>query len=324
MRSTQILLKNYDRAREHYSGKSFGRASLFEEASQTDLFQDMTQLGVPLHCVIIERGWMEIDTPQDYERALTDTKFVRRLVKKKTDWDERAELYNDLDWVNRDQLLATMVEVAGEMKNKKVLDLGTGTGKVLMALKQKCPDADFYGVDISKGMLEKIDKHHNFKLSLGHVEELEEFEDNSFDLVTARMVFHHVSNLDKATHQARRVLKPGGKFIFCEGNPPDQHCVEFYKDMFRFKEDRTTFLLDDMVNCLLRQGFKQITSTTIVLKNMSLDNWLGKSALPFRNVDIIRKMHHDCPEHVRNAYNMRSRDGDILMDWKFSVVSGIK
>ena len=30
----------------------------------------MTDLGVPIHCVIIERGWKEIDTEEDYKNAL--------------------------------------------------------------------------------------------------------------------------------------------------------------------------------------------------------------------------------------------------------------
>jgi choline kinase/predicted SAM-dependent methyltransferase len=323
-RGAEILVRNYDRAKKYHSGKPFGRANVIENAMQTDLFQEMAELGVPLHCVVIERGWMEIDTPQDYDRALTDTKFVRRLVKKKTDWNERAKFYNDLDWVNRDQLLSTIVEIAGDLKNKKVLDLGTGTGKVLIALKHKCADAAYYGVDISKGMLDKINPSYHFNLSLGETEELRAFKNNDFDLVTARMVFHHVKNLDKALQQAHRVLKPGGKFIFCEGNPPDHHSIEFYKEMFRFKEDRITFLLDDMVNCLVRQNFQRITSTTVILKNISLDNWLAKSALPFRNVDIIRRMHCDCSNSVKRAYNMNFQNDDILMDWKFSVVSGIK
>jgi len=60
------------------------------------------------------------------------------------------------------------------------------------------------------------------------------------------------------------------------------------------------------------------------MKNMSLNNWLDNSGLPFRNVDIIKKMHYNCDTSVQNAYNMKFENDDILMDWKFSVVSGIK
>ena len=323
-RGTEILKNNYDRLKQHYAGKPFGMADTFEMAWQTDIFQEMTELGVPLHCVIIERGWMEIDTPEDYERALTDTQFVRRLVKKKTDWDKRSMFYNALDWVRRDELLNTMVEVAGQLKGEKVLDVGTGTGKVLIALKERHPEADYYGVDICRKMLDKIDGSYDFNLSIQEIENLSEFKDNDFDLVTARMVFHHAKNITKAMNEVYRVLKHGGKFIICEGNPPDLNSVSFYKNMFRFKEDRITFLLDDLANLLIQQDFNMISSRTVILKDMSLNNWLEKSGLPYRNVDIIRKMHYDCDVLVQKAYNMKFVDNDILMDWKFSIVAGIK
>ena len=32
----------------------------------------MVDLGMTIHCVIIERGWKEIDTVEDYEKALIE------------------------------------------------------------------------------------------------------------------------------------------------------------------------------------------------------------------------------------------------------------
>ena len=32
----------------------------------------MADLGVSIHCVIIERGWKEIDTVEDFEKALLE------------------------------------------------------------------------------------------------------------------------------------------------------------------------------------------------------------------------------------------------------------
>jgi ubiquinone/menaquinone biosynthesis C-methylase UbiE len=179
-------------------------------------------------------------------------------------------------------------------------------------------------VDSSQSMLNKIDTCHGFNLSLNEIENLNGFEDNSFDVITARMVFHHANDPDKAMKEVNRVLKSGGKFVICEGNPPDRYSVKFYKEMFRFKEDRITFLLDDLVNLLVRQNFYDITSKTIIMKNMSFNNWLGNSGLPFRNIDIIKKMHYEGDSLVQKAYNMEFQNDDILMDWKFSIVSGVK
>jgi choline kinase len=321
---TKILEKNYDRVKSLYSGKTFGQAKIFEKAWLTDLLQEMIELGVPLYCAIIERGWMEIDTPEDYERSLKDTKFVRRLVKVKTDWDKRSELYNHLKWTSKDELLENIVDMAGDLNNKKILDLGTGTGKILIALYKYFPAAEYYGVDISQGMLNKIDPSYKFNLSISEIENLKQFKANYFDLITARMVFHHSRDFKKAMKEVYRVLKPGGRFIICEGNPPNRATIPFYEEMFHFKEDRITFLLDDLINLLLSVDFKQIISRTVILKEMSLTNWLNNSGLPFRNIDIITKMHYNCDDSVKDAYNMKINKNDILMDWKFSIVAGVK
>ena len=73
-RGAEILKRHFHRDKELFWGKPFQRASTFENAYLTDIFQDMVDLGVPIHCVIIEKGWIEIDTAQDYERA-TQGKF---------------------------------------------------------------------------------------------------------------------------------------------------------------------------------------------------------------------------------------------------------
>ncbi len=320
----EILKKNYDRIKSANEGKLYLKNIDIKKAWATDLLDEMAEFGVPLHCVIIERGWLEINCEEDYERALSDTKFIRRLVKIKTDWATRSETYNNIAWVNRDETLNEMVNFAGDLENKKALDIGTGTGKVLKTLKDKYPNGNYYGIDISKEMMSKIDPSLGFNLSVSKIENLASFEDNFFDIVTARMVLHHSEDLEKASKEVYRVLKPGGKFIVCEGNPPDRHSVAFYEEMFKYKEDRHTFLLDDITNLMVNAKFKDITSKTIVLNNMSLNNWLSNAGVPFRNVDIIRKLHFNADMLVKKAYDMQMVQDDIIMNWKFSVVAGVK
>ena len=71
-RGSEIFKKQFQRAKELYWNKPFQKAKLFQKAYLTDMIQDMADMGVPIHCVIIERGWKEIDTVEDYEKALKD------------------------------------------------------------------------------------------------------------------------------------------------------------------------------------------------------------------------------------------------------------
>jgi len=73
-RGSEIFKKHYYRSKRLFWGKPFQRAPIFEKAYLTDMIQEMVDLGVPIHCVIIERGWKEIDTVEDYKKALEEFK----------------------------------------------------------------------------------------------------------------------------------------------------------------------------------------------------------------------------------------------------------
>ncbi|UCD54990.1 MAG: phosphocholine cytidylyltransferase family protein [Candidatus Omnitrophota bacterium] len=64
-----IFRKYFNQLKKRYAGKPFQRASVFKRAYLTDIFQDMADSGIKIGCVIIERGWIEIDTIQDFKRA---------------------------------------------------------------------------------------------------------------------------------------------------------------------------------------------------------------------------------------------------------------
>ncbi|WP_252255061.1 methyltransferase domain-containing protein [Clostridium sp. ZBS12] len=323
-KGTMVLKNNYDRIKEIKESKNHLDYSKLKKSWITDLLNELCKLGVPLQCVIIEKGWMEIDTLEDYNKAKNDIKFIGKLVKVKTDWEQRAQTYDNIKWVNRNETLGEMIDFAGNVNCKNILDVGTGTGKVLKSLKEKYPKGNYYGVDLSEGMMSKIDRSLGFNLLQSKIEDLSIFEDDFFDRVTARMVIHHSEDLNKAFNEIRRVLKPGGKFIVCEGTPPDRYSVKFYEEMFKYKENRHTFLVDDLTNLFVNSGFNNIIAKTIILNNMSLNNWLNNAGVPFRNIDIIRKMHFEADKLVKQAYNMKIVENDIIMNWKFAVICGTK
>ena len=73
-RGSEIIKLHFNRAKKIFWDKPFQRSKTFQKAYITDLIQDMVDLGVNVHCVIIEKGWKEIDTVEDYEKALIEFK----------------------------------------------------------------------------------------------------------------------------------------------------------------------------------------------------------------------------------------------------------
>ena len=70
----EIFKQNFHRVKKLYWNKPFQRAKIFQQAYLTDMIQELVDIGVEVHCVIIERGWKEIDTAGDYQKALQEFK----------------------------------------------------------------------------------------------------------------------------------------------------------------------------------------------------------------------------------------------------------
>jgi demethylmenaquinone methyltransferase/2-methoxy-6-polyprenyl-1,4-benzoquinol methylase len=95
-------------------------------------------------------------------------------------------------------------------------------------------DGSVTGVDFCEEMLEearrKANSHFpNLSFQAGDAKELH-FEDDTFDIVTVSFGMRNVPDTALALKEARRVLKPGGKFLCLElTRPLNPLVLPFYK-----------------------------------------------------------------------------------------------
>jgi ubiquinone/menaquinone biosynthesis C-methylase UbiE len=141
------------------------------------------------------------------------------------------KLYNKIAWsYNLFQRIFFWIKFGGERKfrdpflkeldikdSDKVLKISTGTGDNFRFLNKK---ANYYGVDISMGMLKQAKKHlKNWKLksTLIHCEgEDLPFQDNYFDVVFHCGGINYFNNKQKAIIEMIRVAKPGTKLLIVD------------------------------------------------------------------------------------------------------------
>jgi SAM-dependent methyltransferase len=239
-------------------------------------------------------------------------------------WDRRSETYDKLYWVQNSEFLKQFIEMCSLNKSIDALDIGAGTGKVSQAIAPFVNSV--IGIDISERMIEKANIQNQFdnvRYIKMNVESLK-FPSEKFDLVTARMVFHHVKNLEKGFKECYRVLKKGGRMVVSEGVPPDYKVRSQYAKIFEFKEDRHIFYESDLINLMHNVGFKDITLKPFYMYQVSLNNWLKNANLPDKICKNILKLHLEADEHFKKVYRMKITENDIYIDWKFATVAGIK
>lgn len=95
-----------------------------------------------------------------------------------------------------------------------LLDAGCGTGAMLYLFKRDYPDKNYTGIDLSEKMIETAKKKQldGVRFVSGDCENLP-FAENSFDVVTCSMSFHHYPNPEKFFMSLRKVLRPGGRLV---------------------------------------------------------------------------------------------------------------
>lgn len=109
-----------------------------------------------------------------------------------------------------------------------VISLGCGNGADARWLKDNGASR-VVGVDISDGLIAIAKKNNpDLEFNVMDIEKLD-FPDETFDLVYSSLVLHYLSSWSKVLNEVRRVLKPGGKFIFSDGHPIES-ALQTYDD----------------------------------------------------------------------------------------------
>lgn len=120
-----------------------------------------------------------------------------------------------------------VVESAHLAPDMRVLDVGCGTGTLLIFAAEVVPKARLVGVDIDDRILERAQRKvglRGLKIQFvrGWATELP-YADDDFERVLSTLAFHHLTREEKACAfaEAHRVLRPGGELHLGDFGGPD-------------------------------------------------------------------------------------------------------
>jgi len=137
------------------------------------------------------------------------------------DWGSYLyDLLYTFNLANLDQWLQEIADIMEVRTKEYVLETSVGTGQQIRNLKRHGIDANFFGNDISFGMLRKCKKNmRNWNIDIGLVQANAEalpFKNSLFDVVFHIGGFNFFNDKECAIEEMIRVAKPGAKLYIVD------------------------------------------------------------------------------------------------------------
>ncbi len=190
-------------------------------------------------------------------------------------WDRIRDLY-----VAESDVEQAMLAAAGDGKLDTLLDLGTGTGRILQVFSERIGRG--LGIDASREMLSvaraNLTKHHfgHCQVRHGDIYNLS-VPAGSMDIVTIHQVLHFLDDPATAIAQAAQALRPLGKLLIVDFAP---HTLEMLRSDYAHR--RLGFDDAEISAWCLAAGLEDLRVEHLTVtgagdaENLTVSLWVGR------------------------------------------------
>jgi len=202
----------------------------------------------------------------------------------------------------------------------RALDIGTGLGVLAVMLAEEGA-SQVIGVDISPGMLEQAEYlrlsrptpgGERVSFRLAPAQELP-FVDESFDLVTSRLLLNHTRTPERIVREAVRVLKPGGILLLAELQSVENPVKRATQNAIEEKRNPSHVAArsSDQYDKLVTDAGMEIAARQPVSLERELEEWLAAYRTDKADGVVVREMLEASLETDAAGINARRRGNTI-------------
>jgi ubiquinone/menaquinone biosynthesis C-methylase UbiE len=226
-----------------------------------------------------------------------------------------------------DGLIKRIIELGRISQEKKVLDLGCGTGNIASQL-GKTINADVIGVDASFPML-KVAGDKSLDVICADIDNRQlPFRDGSFDTIIGAYVIHQIKNLTFMLSECYRVLHRGVLILLTSGHKQieNQHPIikKFFPSYVDIDKGRFPDIhqIDKLLNSL---GFKDIQHQEVTVENIPIDyEYLQKVKSKYVSTyHLMPQSEFENGIAQLEAFIINSNQPEFR-DWHGTIVCGLK
>ena len=229
---------------------------------------------------LIARVSPDDPTLQSDRARLEVTREARRrqaaayFAERAADWDHIRALH-----APEERVEAAILDLVGDARIHAILDLGTGTGRMLELIAPLAARA--VGVDQSPAMLSLARARlaqsglRNALLRQGDIY-APPVERDAYDLVVVHQVLHFLDDPSRALREAARTLRPGGRLLVVDFAA---HAEEYLREQFAHR--RLGFSLEEVAAFLTDAGLVDVETRLVAPKTgesgkLTVAIWLAR------------------------------------------------
>ena len=201
---------------------------------------------------VLLRDAQRLEAVRAERRAAADQYFARNAAT----WDEIRSLH-----VAEDRVEAAIQAAAGPGPFRRLVDLGTGSGRMLTLLGPRA--ASCLGLDLSQQMLNvaraRVEAAGLVACDLRHGDIFAtRLPDGCADLVVVHQVLHFLGDPAAAVREAGRLIAPGGRMVIVDFAP---HTLEVLREQHQHR--RLGFSPAEMKRWMTAAGLRQTGLETL-------------------------------------------------------------
>lgn len=234
---------------------------------------------------------------------------------------------------SRDQRLRHLLKFANLAPGLRVLDVGTGNGRLAMLLAEEGA-REVVGVDISPAMLEVAEylrvsggaangQRVNYRLAAAQGMP---FRNEGFDAVTCRLVLHHTHKPDEILREIHRLLKPGGVLIVADllaADDPVKRATQNTIEARRNPAHVSMYTADQYRKLVTNAGLVIEGEATAVFER-ELDDWLNDLQSDPASRSVVREMVEAGLETDATGFKVRQQANKLVLDQRIFYMKAVK
>jgi ubiquinone/menaquinone biosynthesis C-methylase UbiE len=241
-----------------------------------------------------------------------------------------TEAYATSEIHAKGESLTILLELVKPQPNWQALDVATGAGHTALTFAPYV--AQVVATDLTEGMLAKAAELAaarglaNFQTKPADAEALP-FNDNSFDLVTCRLAFHHFPNPRQAVSEFARVLKPGGILGLTDNIVvPDKQAAGYYNAYEKLRDPSHNWVYPLVrLQAMLEQAGLQVEATRQLSKEFEFHRWADRQHVSDADKEKLLEMMRHIPEALNPLFAPRWAEGTMYFSlWEAVIVARLR